>query len=60
LKSAIISHVKPKHVCVYNLEKPVRVEVIGQIQQFKDIKESTMVSETELTLDCIKRLLSIG
>ena len=24
-------------------EKPVKVEVTGQIQQFKDIKESTMV-----------------
>ena len=34
---------------LYILEKPVKVEVIGQIQQFKDIKESTMVSEIGMT-----------
>lgn len=27
------------------LEKPLKVYVFGQIQQFKDIKESTMVRE---------------
>ena len=32
-----------KNVLLYTLDKPVKVEVIGQIQQFKDIKESTMV-----------------
>lgn len=30
------------------LEKPVKVEVMGQIQQFKDIKESTMVINLEM------------